>query len=31
MLTFQDHFRQAGRFRRRLLLRVGGLAPGRLV
>ncbi|HSH16951.1 MAG TPA: DUF1501 domain-containing protein, partial [Verrucomicrobiae bacterium] len=30
MLTFQDHFRQAGSWRRRQFLRVGGLALGGL-
>lgn len=30
MLTFQDHFRQAGRWRRRQFLRAGGLALGGL-
>src|SRR5262247_4077090 len=30
MLTFQDHFHQAGRWHRRQFLRVGGLALGGL-
>ena len=30
MLTFQDHFRETGRWRRRQFLRAGGLALGGL-